>query len=152
MSTSASSLFERNRPKNAGLQFALAAVIALLILSLWLHLFLALEIESMGRDIDVKTEELERLQRANLAMMNQITLLDSQRRMASEATAMGFGPQRPLYLAVDQPLASPASPVQVSSFLSIWDVGAGRQSAVVGTPAEMPGEVAAPGASVANLP
>ena len=152
MSTSASTLIERHRPKSPALQFALAAVVAILILSLWLHFFLALEIESTGREIDVKTEELERLQRENLAKMNQISLLDSQRRLASEATGMGFRPQQPLYLAVNRPLVSPASQAQESSFLSIWDVGAVREAAAAGTADERPGEPVALGMNVADLP
>jgi len=152
MSTHPSALFERHRPTSPALQFALAAVVALLILSLWLHLFLALEIESIGRDIDVRTEELERLQRENLARVGQITLLESQRRMAGEATAMGFRPQQPLYLAVDHPLAQPESTAGESAFLNIWALGAGRQATAPRAAGGSPSEPAEPATSVANVP
>jgi len=152
VSTRPPALFERHRPKSPALQFALAAVVALLILSLWLHFFLALEIEDIGRDIDVKTEELERLQRENLATMGQITLLESQGRMAGEATAMGFRPQQPLYLAVSRPLARPASQAGESAFLSIWSLGAGKEATAAQAAEGSADELLEPATSVANLP
>lgn len=149
MSASASAPLERHRPTSPAFQFALAAVVALLILSLWLHFFLALEIEGMGRDIDAQTEELERLQRANLAVMNQIALLDAQRRMASEATAMGYQLQSPLYLVVNRPLTGPASQAPKTPFLTIWDLSAGHGALL----AEVrPVGLGRPGLSLVNLP
>ncbi|HSJ53377.1 MAG TPA: hypothetical protein VLC52_06475 [Anaerolineae bacterium] len=152
MSTSPSALFERHRPKSPAQQFAVAAAVALLVLSLWLQFFLALEIEGIGRDIDVKTEELERLQRANLDMMNQITSLESQQRMAGEAVAMGFAPQRPLYLAVGQPLPRSASEAWESAFLTIWAVGVGKEAIAARAAEGSPDEPAEPAISVANVP
>lgn len=151
MSTRASALFARHKPKSPGFHFALAAVVALLILSLWLHFFLALEIEGLGRDIDAKTEELERLQRANLATMYQITVLESQSRMGREATAMGFRPQQPLYLAISQPLLRPASQAGEPTYLSIWTVGPGRTAADAQATQALD-ETAEPAMSVANVP
>jgi cell division protein FtsB len=152
VSTHAPTLFERHRPKSSAIQYGLAAVVALLILSLWLHFFLALEIEGIGRDIGAKAEELERLQRANLATMGQITVLESERRMASEATAMGFRLQQPLYLTVNRTLARPAAQAAESAFLTIWTFGAGREAAADQAAEQHPEEPAEAALSVANLP
>jgi hypothetical protein len=143
---------ERHTNHSTSLQFALAAVVALLILSLWLHFFLALEIEGIGREIDAKTEELERLQRANLATMGQITQLESQRRMAGEATTLGFRPQQPLYLAVSRPLAGQAGEAGASAFLSIWSLAAAREGTLAVAEEERLEQPAEPATSVANLP
>jgi hypothetical protein len=152
VSTQPSALSERHSPKSPAHHFALAAVVALLILSLWLHLILALEIERMGHDIDLRTEELERLQRENLARMGQITLLESQRRMAEEATALDFRPQQPLYLAVRQPLVRPSDQTGESAFLSLWALGAGMETTAARAAEERPGELPEPAMNVANLP
>jgi len=139
---------EVHRLKSPPIGMAVAAVVALLILTQWLHFLLSIEIESMGREIDVKTAELQRLQRENLATMRQITLLESQRRMADEATAMGFRPQQPLYLAVERPIAPRSSRAGGSAFFTIWTLGPGKAAAAEGSPDEL----TEPATSVANLP
>jgi len=121
---------------------AIAAVVALLILTQWLHFLLSLEIESMGREIDVKTAELQRLQRENLATMRQITLLK----------AMGFRPQQPLYLAVERPIAPRSSRAGESAFFTIWTLGPGKAAAAAGAAEGSPNEMTEPAISVANLP
>lgn len=151
MSTRPPALFDKHK-KSPGIQFAAAAVVALLILSLWLHLLLALEIESIGREIDVKTAELERLQRRNLATMDQITRLESQRRMAEEAVAMGFRAQQPLYLTVNEPLVPSASRMDDSAFFTIWTLGAGKEATAARAAGGSPDETTEPATSVANLP
>jgi hypothetical protein len=151
VSTHPSALRERKGNQSPSLQFAVAAVVALLILSLWLRFFLAMEIEGIGRQIDARTEELEGLQRANLSTMQTITQLESQHRMAGEAIALGFRPQQPLYLAVSRPLASPAGQAGESAFLTIWSLAA-REGTALAAEAEMLEEPAEPATSVANLP
>jgi len=136
---------EVHKRKSPPIGMAIAAVVALLILTQWLHFLLSMEIENMGREIDVKTAELQRLQRQNLATMRQITLLESQQRMADEAMAMGFRPQQPLYLAVERPIAPASSRAGESAFLTIWALSPGKAEESLDEPAE-------PATSVANLP
>ncbi|MBN1135495.1 MAG: hypothetical protein JXM73_02870 [Anaerolineae bacterium] len=75
---------------------------ALLILFAWLHLILALQIASTGRQIQITTEELQRLKRENMAVARDIAIAESEEKMTKRATAMGYGPQAPVYLLVGQ--------------------------------------------------
>lgn len=152
MSTHPTTQLEVHKLKSPPIGMAIAAVVALLILTQWLHFLLSLEIESMGREIDVKTAELQRLQRENLATMRQITLLESQRRMADEAKAMGFRPQQPLYLTVERPIAPRSSRAGESAFFTIWTLGLGKAAAAAGAAEGSPDELTEPAISVAILP
>lgn len=81
-----------------------AGLVALLILFLWLHFVLAQNIESAGREILVQTEELHRIERHNHELRRRISIAGSQERMAQRSREMGYAPQQPVYLLVEQPL------------------------------------------------
>lgn len=86
------------------LQAILIVFIVLFILFLWLNFVLAQEIESVGREIQVKTEELDVVERRHEALLKEISALGAQQEMAARASALGYRPQTPVYLAVPEPL------------------------------------------------
>ncbi len=94
--------YKRNRASAAGI--ALAVLVALLILFWWLHFIIAQKIESAGREVEVRTEELHRIERHNQELRRKISIAGSQERMAERSESMGYTPQRPIYLLVDQAL------------------------------------------------
>jgi hypothetical protein len=109
VSGQASPVVLRHREKSAPAAGAvLGALIALLILFQWMHFILAQGIESTGREIQVKTEELQRIERLNNELRRQISVAGSQEEMAGRSSNLGYDAQRPVYLLVDQPLP-PAS-------------------------------------------
>jgi hypothetical protein len=82
--------------------WAVVAVLsALLILFGWLHLILSLEISSTGREIQQKTRELERLERARAAILLQIADAESPEALESRIQPGTYKAQTPLYLAVE---------------------------------------------------
>jgi hypothetical protein len=87
----------------------LVAFVALFILFLWLNFVLAQEIESIGREIQVKTGELNTVERRHEALLKEICEVGSQQEMANQAAALGFRPQTPVYLAVAEPLVQASS-------------------------------------------
>lgn len=109
MSSQASPVILRHRKKRApAAGIVLAVLVAFLILFQWLHFILAQRIESAGREIQVKTAELQRIERHNHELRRQISIAGSQERMARRSSNMGYAAQRPVYLLVDEPLP-PAS-------------------------------------------
>jgi len=84
---------------------------ALLILFAWLHLILALQIASTGRQIQLATEQLQKLKRDNMAMVLDTAVAESEERMAERAAALGYGPQAPVYLSLGQTLVTTESAV-----------------------------------------
>jgi hypothetical protein len=66
---------------------AIAGLVALLILSLWLHFILAQKIEFAGRESQVKTAELHRIERHNHELRHKISIVGSQERMAERSRA-----------------------------------------------------------------
>jgi hypothetical protein len=82
----------------------LAVFVALFVLLLWLHFILAQQIESIGRDIQVGTQELQRIERHNQELQRQIAIAGSQKRLAIQAQSLGYRPQKPVYLRVNEPL------------------------------------------------
>ncbi len=91
----------RNHPS---VQAILIVFVALFILFLWLNFISAEEIESLGRDIQEKTVELDALRRQQDALLRDISVAGSQQRMADQARALGYQPQTPIYLSVAQPI------------------------------------------------
>jgi hypothetical protein len=79
-------------------------LVTLLILFLWLHFVLAQKVEIAGREIQVKSEELQKIERHNHELRRQISIAGSQERMSDRSRMMGYAAQRPVYLLVDQPL------------------------------------------------
>lgn len=94
--------YKRQTIPSAG--FVVVVLVALLILFLWLHFILAQKIESAGREIQLKTEELHRIERHNHELRRKISIAGSQERLAERSEELGYDPQRPVYLLVDQPL------------------------------------------------
>ncbi len=101
-----SSPFNRIRPQNPSLQAILIASVVLFILFLWLNFALSQEIESIGREIQVKTEELRALERRQGALLTEISVASSQEKKAAEARTLGYRPQTPVYILYAQPLAA----------------------------------------------
>ena len=86
------------------LQAIVIVFVALFILFLWLDFIQTQQIESTGRDIQVKTEELGVLERQRDALLREISAAGSQQRMSDQAWMLGYRPQIPIYLPVAQPL------------------------------------------------
>ncbi len=81
--------------------------VALLILFGWLHLILALEIASTGRQIQIKTEELKEIQRDNNNLRWKIAKIWSSAEMARRAIEEGYEPRQPIYLPPPQSSSQP---------------------------------------------
>ena len=97
-------------PTQPPVRTAIIVGAALLILFAWLHLILSLQIASTGRQIQITKEEMEQIERDNLAIVRDIAAAESQKKMADRATALGYGPQAPLYLPLSQQLGMTYDP------------------------------------------
>jgi hypothetical protein len=124
----------------------LVVFVALLILFLWLHLILAQQIESVGREIQVAQEELDKIKRQNYTIQGEIANTYTQENMATRALDLNYRPQQPLYLSIDQPLPPSTHDLDPAA-LSILLPGSSTQTAGQ-VPADLPGTVQA----VANPP
>jgi len=98
-------------PPTVPLRTALFGGAALLILFAWLHLILALQIASTGRQIQIATEELQKLKRDNMALVRDTAIAESEEKMAERAAALGYGPQAPVYLSLGQTLTTAGSAI-----------------------------------------
>lgn len=87
------------------LRTAVIVFIAVLILFRWLHLVLALDITSTGRQIQSRTDELHRHQRVISDIQLRIATAGNPGRLAELAKQMGYGPKQAVYLQVDGPLS-----------------------------------------------
>ena len=96
------------------LRTALFGGAALLILFAWLQLILALQIASTGRQIQIATEELNRLKRDNTAVILDTAVTESAEELSKRATALGYGPQPPVYLVLGQTFATTGAAVENS--------------------------------------
>jgi Ca2+/Na+ antiporter len=85
-------------------QVLLIVFVALFILFLWLNFALTQEIESIGREIQEKTEELRAVERQQGALLKEISVVGSQQAMSDQAWALGYLPQTPVYVPIAQPL------------------------------------------------
>lgn len=90
------------------IQVILVVFVALFILFLWLNFVLTQEIESIGREIQAKTEELRAIERRQSVLLKEISVLGSEERMAEQAWILGYRPQQPVYLSVAEPLGQAA--------------------------------------------
>jgi cell division protein FtsB len=88
-------------------QIVIAVFVALLILLLWMHLMLAAQIESTGREIQVGNGKLEKLERGNAALRQQISVAGSQQNMAQRAEELGFEAVQPIYIVLPGALPEP---------------------------------------------
>jgi hypothetical protein len=87
--------------------------VVLFILFLWANFGLTQQIESIGRDIQAKTEELQSLEQQGDAYRQEISEKGSQRNMSVRARLLGYQPQAPFYLPMTEPLAEPESEAPV---------------------------------------
>ena len=91
----------QNSPR---IQVLLVAFIFLFILFLWLNFVLTQDLETIGREIQVKNGELRSIERQNQALKKEISADSSQERMAAQAMALGYQPQTPVFLTLNEPL------------------------------------------------
>lgn len=111
------------------IQVILVVFVALFILFLWLNFVLTQEIESIGREIQAKTEEFQIIERRKDVLLKEISVIGSQERMAGQAWSMGYRPQTPVYLSVAEPLGQATSEANDSGEQPAAPVSAGEQSA-----------------------
>jgi hypothetical protein len=123
------SIPSRRGRKSPPLQVILIAFVALFILFLWLNFILTQKIESIGREIQVKTVELKTVERRHEALLKEICEVASEQEMANMATALGYRPQTPVYVAVGWPLVQASSDVVA---------GGGRFAALSGEAEDRP--------------
>jgi hypothetical protein len=90
-------------------QALIVIFISLFILFLWLNFVLTQQVEMIGRDIQVKSEELQSLQRQGDAYRQEISVKGSQWNMSEKARLLGYQPQAPVFLRMSEPLAEPVS-------------------------------------------
>lgn len=104
MASRLSSTSLKKGQKSPSLQVILIAFVFLFILFLWLNFFLTQEVENIGREIQVKSRELGSLERQNQALLKEICEVGSQEKMVGQATILGYRPQTPVFLSLDEPL------------------------------------------------
>lgn len=121
--------YKRKQIPSTGI--VIAVLVALLLLFLWLHFILAQQIESAGREIQLKTEELNKIERHNHELRREISIAASQQRMVERSERLGYEPQQPVYLLVDHPLP-PSSEYSQLSGLEFSSIMAGSARAEPG--------------------
>jgi len=110
--------FRSRRSRTPSTQALIVIFISLFILFLWLNFGLTQQIESLGRDIQVKTEELQSLERQGDARRQEISDKESQRNMSVRARVLGYQPQAPYFLPMSEPFAEPESEAPVPEWQS----------------------------------
>lgn len=110
------------------IQVILVVFAALFILFLWLNFVLTQEIESIGREIQAETAELQAVERQQRVLLKEISVLGSQSRMADQARMIGYQPQTPVYLSVAEPLDQAAGEAMEYSGLAAASVSVVEQS------------------------
>lgn len=101
--------FRSRRSRTPSVQALIVIFIMLFILFLWMNFGLTQQIESIGREIQARTQELESLERRADAYRSEISARESQLTMSERARLLGYQPQAPLFLPVSEPLAEPVS-------------------------------------------
>lgn len=94
------------------LEAGLLILAGLFILFLWLQFILAVEIESTGRQIEVRLREWERIERQNAALRQEIAVARSQQSLSERAYQLGYQYRPPLFLRLTQPLVSSQEQIQ----------------------------------------
>ena len=95
------------------LRTIILGLVALLILFRWLHLILALQTATAGREIQLKNGEYMRHQRQNSLLHYEIAEAISPRILAQRALQLGLIPRMPLYLPAEQEAEDPSSDAEV---------------------------------------
>lgn len=93
--------------RTPSLRTALIIFVSVLILFRWLHLILALQITSTGRQIQASTQLLQRMERETTALQAAIAEAESPVTLAAAARRLGYQPQPLRYIHLDVPLAAP---------------------------------------------
>jgi hypothetical protein len=114
-------------PRAPSAQAVIIASVALLILFLWMHFILAMEIETIGRQIQEGTEELRRISRENDALRREIAEAGSNSNLARRAEVLGFERQPATYLILQEPLARPTVAATPEDTLLPTDASVGTQ-------------------------
>jgi hypothetical protein len=96
---------KRKHGASPPIQATILVFLGLFVLLLWLDFVMAQQIESRGREIQVKTEELHTIERRQKALLKEISAAGSEQRMAEQAAALGYRPQTPIYLPVAHALS-----------------------------------------------
>ncbi len=91
------------------LHIIIAVVIAVLLLFLWMHFILAMQIEATGRQIQEERVVLERFERQNAALGRRIAESSSQDLLTRRAQDMDYELRTPHYLFLARPLLDPAN-------------------------------------------
>jgi len=110
--------FRSKRSRTPSIQALIVIFISLFILFLWMNFGLTQQIESIGRDIQAKTEELQSLERQGDAYRQEISDKESQRNMSERARLLGYQPQAPFFLPMSEPLAEPESEAPIPEWQS----------------------------------
>jgi hypothetical protein len=100
-------------------QALIVIFISLFILFLWLNFVLTQQVEMIGRDIQVKSEELQSLQRQGDAYRQEISVKGSQWNMSEKARLLGYQPQAPALAGQSSALAS-SEGMQVQTASRLW--------------------------------
>ena len=101
--------FRSKRSRTPSIQALVITFIVLFILFLWLNFGLTQQIESIGRDIQVKSKELQSLEQRGDAFRQEISDKESQKNMSDRARLLGYQPQAPFFLPMKEPLLEPES-------------------------------------------
>ena len=101
--------FRSKRSRTPSIQALVIIFIVLFILFLWLNFGLTQQIESIGRDIQVKSNELQSLEQEGEALRQDISAIGSQSNMSQRARVLGYRPQAPRFLNMTEPLVEPES-------------------------------------------
>ena len=105
--------FRSRRSHTPSIQALIVIFITLFILFLWLNFGLTQQIESIGREIQVKTDVLQSLEQQGDAHRQEISEIESQQNMAERARVLGYQPQAPYFLPMTEPLAESESEAPV---------------------------------------
>ena len=119
--------FGSKRSHTPSIQALIVIFITLFVLFLWLNFGLTQQIELIGREIQVKTQDLKALEQEGDAYKQEISEEGSQRNMSKRARVLGYEPQAPHYLLMTEPLVEPESeapvPAEQSSTLTSSEGG-----------------------------
>jgi hypothetical protein len=99
----------RNGRRIPALHIVIAVLIALLLLFLWMHFLLAMQIEATGREIQEEMVVLDRFERQNAALGRKIAESSSQEVLVRRVQEMGYELKTPHYLSLARPLLEPSN-------------------------------------------
>lgn len=101
--------FRSERSRTQAAQALIVISVFLFVLFLWLNFVLAQQSELLGREIQLKTDDLQSLERQGDALRKEIAITTSQQAIAERARLLGYQPQTPFFLSMSEPLAEPST-------------------------------------------